>query len=61
MPINTFTRLSSLIGPNRSKNTLRMVRFVVSVMACVFGSSVSSTNPSEENTCNVRADRRLGA
>ena len=47
--ISTLVRLSSRIGPSRSKNTFRIVKFVVDSISPVFTSTVSSTRPRAEN------------
>ena len=60
--ISTRVRLSSLIGPSRSRNTFRIVKFVVDAIAPVFSSTASSTRPRAENTRRtsvVSADARF--
>lgn len=58
--ISTRVRLSSLIGPSRSKKTFRIVKLVVDAISPVLSSTASSTRPSAENTRRTNVARREG-
>lgn len=58
--ISTFVRLSSLIGPSRSRNTFRIVKFVVCATSPDRSSNSSCTSPSAEKTRSTSVASAVG-